>query len=190
MQLSSNGHKKHICDRCLHYFFNEEQLKAHELDCSQINECKVILPNSKNNTLEFINFNHKVRVPLIVYADFECTLKPIEDVNQRAYQQHEPLSVGFFVQYSHDDDDQDPNNRKSKYLSYRKETAQGEDPARWFVDQLRQLADELEQMHENPVPMKDVDEVAFNSATNCHICGSLFSDKDKRVRDHCHLTGR
>ncbi|XP_024873084.1 uncharacterized protein LOC112455417 [Temnothorax curvispinosus] len=30
----------------------------------------------------------------------------------------------------------------------------------------------------------------FWLATHCHVCGKAFQPEDKRVRDHCHLTGR
>ena len=34
-----------------------------------------------------------------------------------------------------------------------------------------------------------IDEQNFNNATACHICEQEFTSSDKRVRDHCHLTG-
>ncbi|XP_077280127.1 uncharacterized protein LOC143907319 [Temnothorax americanus] len=30
----------------------------------------------------------------------------------------------------------------------------------------------------------------FRLVTRCHVCGKSFQPEDKRVRDHCHLTGR
>ncbi|EZA55135.1 hypothetical protein X777_05322 [Ooceraea biroi] len=33
-------------------------------------------------------------------------------------------------------------------------------------------------------------EVAYHSATHCHICEESFAQDETRVRDHCHLTGR
>ena len=81
-----------------------------------MNKCKIVLPQSdKDKTLEFKNFSHKERVPIVVYGDFECVLTPVED--KRAYQEHEPFSVGFYVQYAHD-------TSKSMYYSYRKKTEQ------------------------------------------------------------------
>ena len=181
-QVSKYEGKKYVCDRCLHYFHKEDALKAHEVDCSQMNKCKIVLPQSdKDKILEFKNFSHKERVPIVVYADFECVLTPVED--ERAYQEHEPFSVGFYVQHAHD-------TSKSMYCSYRKKTAQEENPAKWFVEQLYKLAKELEEMHKNPLPMTNVDEKAFNEARLCHICQKPFTAKDKKVRDHCHLTGR
>ena len=55
-QLSKRNHKHHICDRCLHYFRNEEKLSAHEMDCSNINDCAVTLPSPGNDKLKLKKF--------------------------------------------------------------------------------------------------------------------------------------
>ena len=35
------------------------------------------------------------------------------------------------------------------------------------------------------------EKMRFNDAVSCHICNKKFRDeKDKKVRDHCHLTGK
>ena len=91
----------YVCDRCLHYFHKVDALEAHQVDCSQMNKCKIVLPQSdKDKILEFKNFSHKERVPIVVYADFECVLTSGED--ERAYQEHEPFSVSFYVQHVHE----------------------------------------------------------------------------------------
>jgi len=30
----------------------------------------------------------------------------------------------------------------------------------------------------------------IDKADKCHICGKKYIDKDIRVRDHCHITGK
>ena len=37
--------------------------------------------------------------------------------------------------------------------------------------------------------MSSEDELAYNVAINCHICGRECKGED-RVRDHCHVTGK
>ena len=37
--------------------------------------------------------------------------------------------------------------------------------------------------------MKD-DEEKFQKAEECYICNKKYTDKDTRVRDHCHITGK
>ena len=38
--------------------------------------------------------------------------------------------------------------------------------------------------------MTEVDEQHFKTMNGCHICGERYTDKDVRVRDHCHITGK
>ena len=41
-----------------------------------------------------------------------------------------------------------------------------------------------------PLVMAEVDEQHFKTMDGCHICGEKYTDKDVRVRDHCHITGK
>ena len=38
--------------------------------------------------------------------------------------------------------------------------------------------------------MTEKDEEEFKKAEECHICENKYTDKDIRVRDHCHITGK
>ena len=41
-----------------------------------------------------------------------------------------------------------------------------------------------------PLTMTDEDEANFEEMNHCHICGNKYTDKDVRVGDHCHITGK
>ena len=41
-----------------------------------------------------------------------------------------------------------------------------------------------------PLVMTEVNEQNFKTMDGCHICGEKYTDKDVRVRDHCHITGK
>ena len=41
-----------------------------------------------------------------------------------------------------------------------------------------------------PLVMTENDEMRFKLMDKCHICGEKHTDKDVRVRDHCHITGK
>ena len=41
-----------------------------------------------------------------------------------------------------------------------------------------------------PFVMTEVDEQNFKTMDGCHICGEKYTDKEVRVRDHCHITGK
>ena len=40
-----------------------------------------------------------------------------------------------------------------------------------------------------PLIMTEDNEQEFEKATTCHICDKKYTEKDIRVRDHCHITG-
>ena len=82
-QMPKRHHKHYICDSCLHYFRTEEKLVAYENDFTKVNKCKVNMPTSKNNILRFKNLASKERLMFIVYADFECLLKPTRDESMK-----------------------------------------------------------------------------------------------------------
>ena len=41
-----------------------------------------------------------------------------------------------------------------------------------------------------PLKMTENDEFCFKLMDKCHICSEKYTDKDVRVRDHCHITGK
>ena len=41
-----------------------------------------------------------------------------------------------------------------------------------------------------PLIITEDDEQRFRTMYGCHICGNKYTEKDVRVRDHCHITGK
>ena len=41
-----------------------------------------------------------------------------------------------------------------------------------------------------PLVMTEDDETCFKLMDKCHVCDKEYTDKDVRVRDHCHITGK
>ncbi|XP_024868109.1 uncharacterized protein LOC112452227, partial [Temnothorax curvispinosus] len=78
---------------CLHYFYTNEKLEAHIIDCREMNDCAVKLPSDNDKWLQFNNYGRKERVPLIVYADLECTLEKTaaDPETSGIYQHHKEL---------------------------------------------------------------------------------------------------
>lgn len=176
-QLSNHNGRVYVCDRCLHYFKTEAKHEKHYEECIRSNDCKIKLP-TENATIQFKNHKNKVRAPFIVYADLECLLVPSEAAH--SLHEHTPYSVGYYLKCSYDDS-------LSFYRSYR-----GENCQKWFVQEMKQLAENIETVFLCPLPMDPLtpeQETEFHHITHCHICEQPFDISNNRVRDHDHLTG-
>ncbi|XP_065684453.1 uncharacterized protein LOC136096861 [Hydra vulgaris] len=69
-QISKHNGKKHFCRNCLQSFSTEESLSKHQLYCDTHDSLRIELP--KPNTMIKLNhFKKSMRVPFVVYADFE-----------------------------------------------------------------------------------------------------------------------
>ena len=100
-QVNNHNGKRHFCTFCLNGFNTEKSLENH-LECCSTNECvKTILPDGEKfkDYIKFENYQKMHKVPFVVYADFECFLKPVDthagDLRTTSgkivqYQKHEP----------------------------------------------------------------------------------------------------
>ena len=100
-----------------------------------------------------------------------------------AYQTHEDCGYGYKVICCYDD-------KYSKYTSiYR-----GENAVYKFMEKMLEEVEYckavIKKHFNKPLVMTEVDERHFKTMDGCHICGEKYTDKDVRVRDHCHITGK
>ena len=70
LQTSKNSHVIHVCFRCLNTINTEKSLASHHEYCKSHEVIKIELPE-KGWKISFTNHNRSMRVPFIVYADFE-----------------------------------------------------------------------------------------------------------------------
>ena len=70
LQTSNDGHVRHVCFRCLNTFKTEKSLASHHEYCKSHEAIKIELPK-EGTKISFQNHNRSMRVPFIVYADFE-----------------------------------------------------------------------------------------------------------------------
>ena len=80
---------------------------------------------------------------------------------------------------------------KRKLTLYRAETNE-ENIGDKFVEELTDAVREIQNAVKWPKKMKfhAEDKEKFKNATSCWICEEEFKDEDKKVRDHCHFTGK
>ena len=177
---SKHKERKHFCMYCLQCFSSEKILANHVNNCLTIIGAQAInMAKQGENILKFNNFHKQLPVPFVIYADFEAITKKVQGCEQseemkkdkdrrsytEAYQTHEDSGYEYKVVCCYDD-------KYSKYTSiYRGENA---------VYKFR------EKMLEEVKCCKTVIKKHFNKP----LVMTKYTDKDVRVRDHCHITGK
>ena len=60
---------------CLNSFPCEKVLSDHKNYCGLNKPAKVVLPSKVDNIVEFKNYNHSMKAPFAIFADFESLIK-------------------------------------------------------------------------------------------------------------------
>ena len=168
-------------------------LTDHKENCIQINGTQAVkMPNEENNILKFENFHKQQAVPFVIYADFEAITERIQGClpsNNKsyteAYQKHKDCGYGYKVVCSYNDKYSKPiqifRGKKAVYTFMEKMLEE--------VNYCKKVM-KKHKIFNKPLKMKRKDEDKFKKADSCHICDKKYNEKDIRVRDHCHITGK
>ena len=195
---SKHKERKHFCMFCLQCFSSERILANHANNCLTINGMQAInMPKPGKNILNFKNFYKQLPVPFVIYADFEAITKKVQGYKQseemenekdkrsytEAYQTHEDCGCAYKVVCCYDD-------KYSKDICiYR-----GENAVYKFMEQMleevKYCKDVIKKNFNKPLVMTEDDKMRFKLMDECYICGEKYVEKDVRVRDHCHITGK
>ena len=187
MQTNKHNGKSHICLNCFNTFSLEKSFKEHAEVCLTNDSVKIEMPK-KGSCIEFNKHAKKLKVPFVIYADFESYTEHIleEHTNNEAkpytekYQKHTPSGFCYYIAYR--------GGIYKKPVVY-----SGENAAEEFCRHLElETRDIYNKYFKNEVPLKmtrtDLDE--FRQASVCHICEEdICGDVTFKVKDHCHLTG-
>ena len=193
---SKHKERKHFCMYCLQCFSSERILANHVNNCLTINGAQAInMPKQGENIPKFNHFHKQLPVPFVIYADFEAITKKVQGCEQseemkkntrsytEAYQTHEDCGYGYKVVCCYDD----------KYSKYTR-IYRGENAVYRFMEKMLEEVEYckavIKKRFNKPLVMTEVDEQHFKTMDGCHICSEKYTDKDVRVRDHCHITGK
>ena len=89
MQTNKHNGKTHICINCFNKFSLEKSFKEHMEVCLSNDSVKIEMPK-KGSTIEFKNYVKKLKVPFVIYADFESYT---ERVSKEQGKKHKTSSV-------------------------------------------------------------------------------------------------
>ena len=181
--------KKHFCMYCLQCFSREDILTEHKNNCLSINGKQAIKMPKKGHHVNFKNYFKQIPAPFVIYADFEAITEKVhgclpnnEKSYTEAYQKHTDCGYGYKVVCYYDD-------KFSKPV----QVYRGENSVFKFMEKMIEEVDWCKSIintHFNkPLVMTEKNKLDFESSNKCYICNKQYSEKDIRVRDHCHITG-
>ena len=190
-QQTKHKERKHFCMHCLQCFSSERVLNNHKENCIIINGKQAIkMPEKGDNILKYNNFHRQQAVPFVIYADFEAITEKIQGCRQNndssyteAYQKHTDFGYGYKVVCCYDDKYTKPiqiyrgENAVYKFMEV-------------MLDEVKYCKEVMRRNFNKPLKMTDNDELSFKLEQKCYICEESYKDKDVRVRDHCHITGK
>ncbi len=189
-QLSKNKRGKYICLRCVNAFGTEKLLAEHKELCDEQGLQQPIYPEEGDNWIQFENHERTQVVPFVINADFECYIEPIAHADPNPnrslttqYQRHKPSGFCYVIKCF------DESIYRTKTVPY---TAQSpdEDIGKKFVEFLDSEMDTIHKILVTKIPIRMTprDEKDFKDAKRCYACKKVLGHR--KVRDHCHLTGK
>ncbi|XP_063243245.1 uncharacterized protein LOC134542708 [Bacillus rossius redtenbacheri] len=207
-QVTNHNERIYICKRCFKSF--DDQLRVTGMTGQQCLEqhrrycvphapvrVEMPLPDKDGNPprLEFTNFHHMGKLPIVVYADFEAMLTKVDSCQHdpniaytEKYQKHEPYSYGIYIKV---DNARIPThltaNLPQEPIIYR-----GVDAASRFMEDIVEIGNKVKDIYATSIPMTPLTRtqyITFNHAAQCCYCYKPFTASNYRVKDHDHFTG-
>lgn len=171
----------YYCTYCLHGFIRQDLLDIHVEHCSSNGPQKIQLPKPGENILEFKDFEKTLRVPFVIYADFECLNSPVNEDSHIS--KKDPCAFAYKVVC------EDPRYTKSIV------TYVGKDASKKFLEYMIKEYEQVLKIlgYIRPMNLTDEHKKQFESANKCCICEKAFTATDRthgRMSiHHNHLSG-
>merc|ERR1711936_1234434 len=173
-------HTKVFCPYCMHGFVkkytNDIKMKNHMDDCFTYGAQKTNMPEEGKNIIEFKVIAKQQKLPFCIYADTECLLTKVEDVNNknsRKLNKHQISGYGYTVVSPY---------YPTVYKKYR-----GKDAGEKLLKNLMKEGAILTKKIKNantPMIYGKKEKQAFMEATECHICEKPLEDDVNGRMDH------
>lgn len=169
---------KAVKGRCTRLEDAKRRRDEHEIECYTHNGQLLVFP--EEDYVEFKNIRNQVEEPFVVYADFESTLKPIDEGTDktRKYQEHQACSFAYTIV------------SRVPGIEFEPKLYLGEDaPERLLTELQKDYREKIKPYIDEDKDMifGDEERAKFDAATDCHICNKPL--EEDRVRDHSHLDG-
>ncbi|XP_064646145.1 uncharacterized protein LOC135499330 [Lineus longissimus] len=201
-RLISASHSKHdgqvkICFRCMKVIsasnsnLLNERYNQHSENCKTFECVRVSMPKEHEKIMEFKQKKFEQKYPVMIVADFESSLKTInQHLGEKTVQiqEHIPNSFSFYICYdTHQIQDDNLFVTHSVHHS-------DEDIGERFCEEIEKAVYDIYDKHfTNPKAMLALtkeEKVKHKTAKTCYVCHKVFTEKNHKVRDHNHFTGK
>ena len=186
--ITSNHNADFYCLNCFCSYSTKNNLKN---ICENHDYCHVEMSTKEDNIIKYSHGEKSIKTTFTIYADLECLLEKMStcqnDPNKLSttkINKHIPSGYSIFTNCSFDES-------KNKISYYR-----GNDCMNKFCKDLR------EHEKKKMIALTTEEKIHYNKQKVCYICkkkidnnnttksSSLERKKQKKVRDHCHYTGK
>ncbi len=188
--VTSNHHGDFYCRNCFGCFRSKDTLDLHIQACKDHDFCYVKMPEEGKDILRYQEGSKSIRVPFIIYADTECIIRPIHSVENRSDKsstrnvaEHVGCGAAMLIKFAH-------GEYKRTF-----EQCRGEDAISTFCKTLKRQVERAVRYKKREMnPLTPEEKQQYREAGKCHLCRKSFqvseSVGDRKVRDHCHYTGK
>ena len=193
-RVSSNHEEDFHCLNCFNSYTTENKLKEHEEIRNNNDSCRTEISSWAEKTLKYNPGEKSLNAPFTIYFDLECLLKKVQFCQnnpKKSYTEkkaiHEPSGWSMFIRCSFD--------KKENKLDYYR----GKDCIEKLCKKLKERVNETINREKKEIILLTHEENnIYNEQEICYICKEKFClDKDdknytnrKKVKDHCHYTGK
>ena len=166
-------------------FAEERSRDEHLIYCRSNEAVRIEMPN-KDPIIKYSDGQYQFKVPFMMYADFESILELVQGASNdpnvsstRGVNVHTPSGWCIYSKFAYGD----VTNPCALY--------RGSDCVEKFcehiISEVKRLYASFPECPMTPLTKLQLKE--HKQATKCHICFKPFTEKNRRVRDHCHYSG-
>ena len=103
--ITSNHNEDFYCLNCFRSCSTKNRFEKHEEVCSDHDYCYIEMPNEGNKTLKYNHGEKSLKVPFIIYVDFESLLEKIHSYQnnpKKSYTEHTLSGYSWIICCSFD----------------------------------------------------------------------------------------
>ena len=184
--ITSTHKEDFYCLNCFHSYRTKNKLEVHKKICENHNYCNIEMSTKYNNIIKYNQGEKSIKLPFVIYVNLECLLEKMSTCQNNPNEsstteinKHIPSGYSIFTHCSFD-------LTRIKLNHYR-----GKDCMKKFSKDLREHATKIINYEKKKtISLTTEEKIYHNEQKICYICKKEFDEKNYKVRDNCHYTGK